>query len=349
MFARAHSMKSRSISKVIGALMLLSSCGPTDAPPSNNDVNPTPKHFPIIEYPVDNKYSHAKAELGRRLFYDKRFSQDYSVSCGSCHKQEFAFSDGGNAVSKGFMGRVGTRNAMALVNVGYNTSQLWIGGVPTLEQQVLAPILHPAEFAISIDSLVERLNSVPIYKTLFKNAWGDTSVTIERITKSIAIFERRLISGDSRYDKYVNGDRSALSFDEEVGMTLFFDERGDCFHCHGSFNFTDNGFHNNGIDSVMIDQGRYELTGNESDRSHFRSPTLRNIALTSPYMHDGRFTTLDEVLTHYNSGGKSHPTKDPLMRPLGLSQEQKDAIIAFLRSLTDESFIRDTSLSDPWK
>lgn len=349
MLVRAYSMKMRSISVMIGVLMLLSSCGPTDAPPGNNDINPTPKHFPIIEYPVDNKYSHAKAELGRRLFYDKRFSKDYSVSCGSCHKQEFAFSDGGNPVSKGFMGRFGTRNAMALVNVAYNTSQLWIGGVPTLEQQVLAPILHPAEFAISIDSLIERLRTVGVYKTLFNNAWGDTSITIERITKSIATFERRLISGNSRYDKYINGDKSALSFDEEVGMTLFFDERGDCFHCHGSYNFTDNGFHNNGIDSVVIDQGRYELTGNESDRSHFRAPTLRNIALTPPYMHDGRFTTLEQVLTHYNSGGKSHPTKDPLMRPLGLSEGQKNVIIAFLRSLTDDSFIEDTTLSDPWE
>lgn len=337
------------MSTALLVLMILSSCSTTDAPQDEGDVNPIPQHFPAIEYPSDNIYSHTKAELGRYLFYDKRFSRDMSVSCGSCHQQQFAFSDGGNPVSKGFMGRLGTRNAMSLVNVAYNTSVLWIGGVPTLEQQVLAPILHPAEFSISFDTLISRLYNVPLYNILFQRAWGDTIITIERITKSIATFERTLISGNSRYDKYINGDRSALTFDEEIGMTLFFDERGDCFHCHGSYNFTDNGFHNNGIDSVMTDPGRFELTGKESDRSHFRSPTLRNIALSSPYMHDGRFTTLEQVLSHYNSGGLPHQTKDPLLRQLGLSNEQKNSIIAFLHALTDDSFIADTTLSNPWK
>lgn len=329
-------------------LVLLSSCSPTDTPDEVRDINPTPKHFPVIEYPSESQYSHAKALLGRRLFYDKRFSKDNSVSCGSCHKQEFAFSDGGNPVSKGFMGLEGTRNAMALVNIAYNTSLLWEGGVPSLEQQVLAPIIHPREFATNTDTIIARLKNVPIYATLFRDAWGDTIITIERITKSIATFERRLVSGSSRYDKYINGDKSALTDNEVFGMTLFFDERGDCFHCHGSYNFTDNGFHNNAIDSVMVDPGRYALTSKESDRSVFRAPTLRNIALTAPYMHDGRFTTLEEVLAHYNSGGKQHATKDPLLRPLGLSEAQMNVIVAFLRSLTDDSFIQDTSLADPW-
>ncbi len=339
----------RSIIASLFALALLSGCSDVSGVVENpDDVLKPPAGFPAIAVPADNPYSAAKAELGRRLFYDTRLSRDYSVSCGSCHRQEHAFTDA-SALSSGFEGRIGSRNAMTLTNVAYNTSFFWDGGVPTLEQQAIAPIIHPDEMNMHTDTLVTRLRSAPVYAELFAKAWGTSDISLERITRSIATFERRLLSSESGYDKWKRGDWDAMSGAAVRGSELFFGEKGDCFHCHGSFNFSDNMFHNNAIDSISTgDEGRFKLTQRSSDMGSFRTPTLRNVALTGPYMHDGRFATLEEVVRHYNSGGKPHPSRDALMRPLGLTPREEEDLVEFLKALTDPAFLSDTSLSDPW-
>lgn len=321
--------------------------GISEGPDPAGEENLPPAGFPEMVVPTNNPTTAAKALLGRHLFYDKRFSRDLSTSCGSCHLQEHAFSDT-MAFSRGVEGRIGTRNAPSLANVGYNTSLLWEGGVPTLEQQAIVPITHPAEMDLHTDTLVARLTSEPIYSRLFNDAWGDDVITIERITKSIAAFQRTLVSGNSAFDRSRNGDASAMSASAKRGEELFFNEVGDCFHCHGGYNFTDNDFHNNGL-SETSDDGRFAITQRERDKGKFKTPTLRNIAVTAPYMHDGRFATLEEVLDHYNAGGQGHPNSDVLMRPLNMTDQEKQDLIEFLRELTDEQFLTDSTRSNPWK
>jgi len=316
--------------------------GPTPHPP---DV---PRDFPAVPIPADNPMTLEKFELGRRLFYDRKFSADQSVSCGSCHQQANGFADGGNAVSKGFHGLTGKRNAPGLSNVAYQPFLLWEGGVESLEKQVLAPIVNPVEFNIHTDTLMMRLAMDPVYPALFEKAWGSKDVTMERITKSISAFERYLITGNSEFDKWNRGEPNILSSEAKRGFDLFFGETADCFHCHGGFNFTDQNFHNNSNASVYEDAGRYLLTSRDSDIGKFKTPTLRNIALTAPYMHNGSYQTLDEVIRNYNAGGKGHPNADILMRPLGLSEQDISDLIQFLNSLTDTSFIRNPEFSDPF-
>jgi cytochrome c peroxidase len=305
--------------------------------------------FPAVPVPLDNPRTAAKVELGRFLFYDKRFSLDSSMSCASCHKPEHAFSDAGQATSMGFNGDFTTRNAPGLSNVAYNTSLFWEGGVPSLEIQAVAPIINPIELGMNTDTLLVRLQNEPRYDPMFIEAWGNNEITLERVTKSIAAFERELLSGSSPYDEWNRGNDDAISESARRGVALFFGEQGDCFHCHNGFNFNDNLFHNTGLDSVTVDEGRYLITHNEADKGKFRTPTLRNIGLTFPYMHDGRFNTLEEVVRHYNSGGKRHINKDPLLRPLGLSETDIQDLVSFLESLTDQTFTQDPDLQDPWE
>lgn len=334
-------------------LTVLTGCsrvnGVSDDAPAHGGAVPVPKEFPSMPTPADNAFSAAKAELGRHLFYDTRLSQDFSTSCASCHHPESAFSDAGKKTSAGFGGLMTTRNSMSLTNIGYSAALFWEGGAPTLEQQAIAPIIAPNEFNINPDSLVARLSAVPKYQALFQNAFGSAQPAFDRITKALATFERTLISSTSPFDRWNRGDASALSPSAARGFDLFFNETGDCFHCHGGFNFTDNDFHNNGIDSVTTDEGRYAVTNNPRDIAVFKTPTLRNIDLTAPYMHDGRFATLEEVVRHYNSGGKAHPTKDALIRPLGMTDAEQQDLVAFLKSLTDVSFTANPALQNPWK
>ncbi|MFZ4621315.1 MAG: cytochrome-c peroxidase [Bacteroidota bacterium] len=308
-----------------------------------------PKDFPAMEFPNDNPYSAEKAELGRYLFFDKRFSRDTSVACGTCHRPEFAFADSGNVFSKGFHGLPGVRNSPSLTNTGYNTSYFWDGTVLTLEKQAIAPIINPVEMNMDTDTLIIRLKNESQYRSLFTSAWGTPEITLERITRSLATFQRTLVSGSSPFDDWNRGNNDAISASAKRGYELFFGEKGDCFHCHASYNFTDNMFHNNGTELFPADEGRYRLTNNAADKGKFRTPTLRNIAKTSPYMHDGKFTTLVQVLAHYNMGGKNSETKDILMRPLGLTEQDQTDIIEFLRSLSDHKFTNNASLQDPWK
>lgn len=334
-------------SVLLSGAVVVGCSGVSEGPGPSGEQNPPPAGFPEMIVPTNNPTTSAKALLGRHLFYDKRFSRDFSTSCGSCHLQEHAFSDT-VPFSRGVEGRSGTRNAPSLANVGYNTSLLWEGGVPTLEQQAIVPITHPDEMDLHTDTLIARLKLEPIYASLFIDAWGDDAITIERITKSLAAFQRGLISGNSAFDRSRNGDQSSLSASAKRGEELFFNEVGDCFHCHGGYNFTDNDFHNNGL-SATGDEGRFAITQRERDKGKFKTPTLRNVAVTAPYMHDGRFATLEEVLNHYNAGGQGHANSDALMRPLNLTDQEKQDLIEFLRGLTDEQFLNDSTLSNPWQ
>ena len=329
-------------------LLLLSGCGEVTDSLGDQFVIQVPQGFPAMTSPENNPPTPEKIELGRYLFYDARLSVDETIACASCHRQEHAFSDT-LPVSFGVEGRTGTRNAPSLANIGYSRHLLWEGGVPTLEQQAIVPIIHPDEMNMNTDSLVVRLRGIPFYQNLFEKAWGGGAegVTFDRVTRSIAAFQRTLLSGNSRFDQYNRGDSSALNQQEKRGRELFFGETGDCFHCHISYNLSDDLFHNNGL-AATADEGRFSITGRPTDKGSFRTPTLRNIALTGPYMHDGRFTSLKEVVDFYNRGGDGHVWADPLVRPLELTEQDVEDLIAFLGALTDEEFITDTTLSNPW-
>jgi cytochrome c peroxidase len=303
-------------------------------------LNAVPQGFPVPSIPSDNEFSEARFQLGKRLFYDPILSRDSTISCASCHNQQLGFTDG-LAVSEGIEKRKGTRNASALFNLAYAPHYLREGGVPTLEMQILVPISEHAEMDFNILEVAKKLNRD---SNLVKQSWlcynrkPDPYV----ITRAIANFERTLLSGDSPYDKYTfQKDDKALTTSELRGENLFFSEKLACAKCHEGFNFTNYGFENNGLYENYKDAGRFRLTENESDRALFKVPTLRNIAVTAPYMHDGSLKTLTEVIEHYNSGGKNHAHKNPLIKPLQLSNQEKQDLEFFLKSLTDKTFLEN--------
>jgi cytochrome c peroxidase len=294
-----------------------------------------PDDFPAVPVPADNALTDARVSLGKRLFYDTQLSRTQEVSCGSCHLAEHAFSDP-RPSSVGVAGRHGTRNAPSLVNVAYNTSFFWDGGAPTLEQQAIAPIINPLEMDMKIGDVVARLEADPAYVDAFEDAY-DTRPSPGALTKALAAFMRTIVSGESRYDRFVRGDRTALTDSEQRGMAIFTGERGECFHCHVGFNFTNNGFRNNNLYAQYEDIGRARVTELDSDIGKFKVPTLRNVALTAPYMHDGSLATLEDVVEHYSSGGFQSATSDPTIRPLNLTPDEKHDLVAFLIALTDET------------
>ena len=290
--------------------------------------------------PADNAFTTAKWALGKKLFFDPVMSRDQSISCASCHHPEFAFSDQ-QAFSPGVESRPGVRNAPSIANVGYHPYLLREGGVPTLEMQVLVPIQEHNEFDNNIVLLAERLNQDPEYVTLSMEAYGlapDPFV----ITRAIACFERSLISGYSPYDQYkAYHHEEGLSPAQLRGMDLFFSAKTNCVSCHNGFNFTDYSFKNNGLYTEYTDPGRFRLTGLEEDKALFKVPSLRNIEITAPYMHDGSLTSLEAVVEHYVSGGKNHPHKSDLIKPLELTLDEQGDLVVFLKSLTDETFINN--------
>ena len=312
----------------LAAAAVLSACAP---------LVPTPANFPPEPVPADNTITRARLELGKKLFYDTRLSRTGEVSCASCHRQENAFADPRPA-SIGVHGRMGKRNAPALVNLAWNTSFFWDGGVKTLEQQAIGPITNPLEMDMTMGEVVQRVSADPEYVRLFRKAYG-SEPRPELVTKGIATFMRSLISGTSRYDRYLKGDKNALTASEQRGAAIALGERGDCFHCHVGFNLTNNTFANNGL--VSADPGREDVTEKADDAGKFKVPTLRNVALTAPYMHDGSLKTLRDVVDFYSRGGQGHPNTDPTIRPLNLTEREKQDLIAFLGSLTDERFVKN--------
>lgn len=323
--------------------LILLSCTARDEEmqdPGDNALMQIPTGFPAPAIPAGNEINPERYALGKKLFYDPIMSRDSSVSCASCHRPEFAFSDT-EAFSKGVNAAPGTRNAPSLANVAYHPYFTREGGVPTLEMQVLVPIQEHVEFDYNILRIAERMNRDSAYRQMSQRAYNRLPDPFV-ITRSIACFERTLISGNSRYDLYrYKGIRTALSESEKRGMGLFFGNRAQCSSCHGGFNFTHYAFENNGLYDLYADPGRFRLTGDSSDLARFKVPSLRNVELTAPYMHDGSMATLADVIQHYNTGGKAHPHKSPLIRPIGLTAGEKKDLESFLRSLTDPDFVHN--------
>ncbi|WP_417610105.1 cytochrome-c peroxidase [Owenweeksia hongkongensis] len=306
--------------------------------PQGRGIMVIPEGFPEMPFPEDNQFSRERWELGKKLFYDPILSVDNSISCASCHKANLAFADDRD-FSPGVENRPGVRNAPSLANVGYHPYYLREGNVPTLEMHVAVPVQEENEFAHNMVLIAELLSADAEYQKMATEAYN-REVDPFVITRALATFQRSLISGNSRYDKYhFQGDKTVLSESEKRGMQLFFSERAKCGSCHGGFNFTDYSFQNNGLDTVYSDPGRMRLTGLPEDESLFKVPSLRNVEVTAPYMHNGKLQTLMDVVEHYNSGGKNHPNKSDLVKSLGLSQQEKEDLVAFLKSLTDDDFI----------
>lgn len=319
-------------------LMWMSSCK-KDAPIIADGNQPItlqlPKGFPAMPIPEDNPITRNKIELGRILFFDPILSRDSSVSCASCHLPELKFTDG-LPVSVGIDNQTVLRNSMSLINVGYQPYMFWDGGSPTLEQQVSAPIESPLEMDFNIPGVVERLKKSSTYREWFKKTFH-REPDAYGLTRALATYQRSLLSGKSKFDRYqYYGETNALNESEKNGMNIFFGERGECFHCHGGYNFTDYTFKNNGLYLHYADSGRARITELPEDVGKFKVPSLRNIALTAPYMHDGSMTDLNQVIEHYNSGGKPHPNKSGLIQPLNFTPQEKADLLAFLNALTDE-------------
>jgi len=319
-------------------LPLLNGCGAGESGPQPEPLILIPAGFPAMPTPASNQFTPERIALGKRLFYDTQLSRTREVSCGSCHLADRGFADP-QQTSAGVEGRRGERNAPTLANLAWNTSFFWDGGVPTLEQQAIVPIINPLEMDMTMTELVARLQTDPTYPEQFRAAYGDAP-NPDLVTRALAAFVRTLVSGNSRYDRFNRGDRSALTPQEQKGMEMFFNEKADCFHCHVGFNLTNNGFANNGIFPTYPDSGRARVTENPRDRGRFKVPTLRNVALTAPYMHNGGIATLEEVVERYNRGGV-HPSADAQIHPLNLTAEEIAAIVAFLGALTDEEFIHN--------
>ena len=293
-----------------------------------------PHGFPYPQIPPDNQPTKKRIALGKRLFSDPILSRDSTISCATCHVPGTYFVDG-LPKSKGINGRTAFRNAPTLINCAYLPRIMWDGGVPTLEQQVLAPISNPLEMDFDANKAVARLTAHPAYPNLFRRAYGRPP-SIYTLTRAIACYERTLFSGSSRFDEFLyHKNASILSSSEKRGMSLFFGERGECFHCHGEFNFTDYSFKNNGLYPVYPDSGRARITLKNGDLGMFRVPSLRNVARTAPYMHDGSLATLHSVIDHYNRGGEAHFNKSGLLKPMHLTESEIQDLVAFLNALTE--------------
>jgi cytochrome c peroxidase len=297
-----------------------------------------PIGFPAPLFPADNEVTEARFALGKRLFYDVALSRDSSISCASCHAPHLAFSDS-VAFSPGAGGLAGKRNASSLANVAYHPYYTREGGIPTLEMQVIVPVQEHNEFDFNLLLIADRLKTDSVYVQMSRAAYGrDPDFYI--ITRGIACFERTLLSGESSYDLFTfQGKNNALSAAQVRGKDLFFSTKTNCSTCHSGFNFTNYTFENNGLYENYPDVGRFRLTEDSLDIARFKVPTLRNVAITSPYMHDGSLPTLAAVIEHYNNGGRAHPHKSNLVHPLGLTATEKADLLAFLESLTDWKFV----------
>ena len=288
-------------------------------------------YFPV---PETNPLTPEKVTLGRRLFFDPILSRDWSVSCAACHDPLLAFTDG-RTISRGVSGTEGMRNAPTLVNRAYGESQFFDGRASTLEEQAILPIQAPTELDLGLEEAVRRLRDSPDYEALFRATFG-RAPTAEDLGRALASYVRTIFAGDSPVDRYINGDGAALSELEVQGLRVF-REKGRCTACHIGPNFTDELFHNTGVawsDGELRDQGRFAVTGIGTDRGAFKTPTLREIARTAPYMHDGSLTTLEEVIDFYDQGGNPNPHLASQIRPLNLTAAEKSAFVAFLEALS---------------
>jgi len=290
--------------------------------------------------PESNPVSDAKIELGRDLYFDTRLSKDDTVSCATCHAPEHGFAEP-RKTSQGVGGKLGKRNAPTVINRLFSSNQFWDGRADDLEAQAKGPITNPIEMAMdSPEAVVKKLSAIAGYKALFKKAYGSDEVSMDRIADAIASYERTVVSGDSAWDRYQAGDKKALTAQQVRGLELF-NGKANCATCHASFNFSDENFHNLGVGwneskKELADVGRFEVTKADTDKGAFKTPTLRNISQTGPYMHDGSEATLREVVVLYNRGGNKNPWLSPKMKPLGLTEAEIDDLVAFLGALDGE-------------
>lgn len=367
---------------ILALAIVLSGCTPETVPEYEWDL---PPGFPTPWVPENNPMSDAKVELGRYLFYDTRLSGNQTMSCASCHQQALAFSDG-LARGIGSTGEMHPRGPMSLTNIAYSARLTWANNVlDRLEDQALGPMFGEAPVELGLagreDELLARLRADEAYPMMFRDAFPSDAdpISVGNVVRAIACFERTLISGNSPYDRYTyQGDDAALSDSARRGRELFDGERFDCFHCHGGFNYSDNqrradmatpeiAFHNNALYNIdgrggypAPNRGIYEQTGDRRDMGAFRAPTLRNIAVTAPYMHDGSIATLDEVLDHYAAGGRTitdgpyagvgseSPLKSTFVHGFDATPEERADVMSLLQSLTDEEFLRDPRFASPF-
>lgn len=302
----------------------------TDIPSGSWPLGLEPDFF----LPNDNSLSDTVVLLGKRLFFDVRLSKDMSISCATCHKPEFGFSNE-TSVAEGIFGQKGQRKVPTVVNRLFGQRQFWDGRAVSLEDQVVGPLFNPIEMGIDEKTLVERLQNDAVYRDLFREAFG-SEVSLDGVVKAIASFERTLVSGGSPFDRYEwNGEENALSDSGKRGLELF---RGKarCSLCHTGVNFTDERFHNIGVGNGegQKDPGRMEITNDPTDFGKFRTPSLRNVDLRAPYMHDGSISSLEEVIEFYNDGGRQNTNLDEELKPLNLNAQEKVDLVEFLKSLT---------------
>ena len=311
----------------------------------NGELMEIPLGLDSVRHPLDNQFTLARWTLGKKLFFDPILSVDSTLSCSSCHNPELSFSDD-KSLSPGVFDRPGTRNSPSLANIGFHPYFTREGGVPTLEMQVLIPLQEHNEFDFNIVLAAERLQKNTEYVEMASVAY-DRLPDHFVITRALACFERSLISGFSRYDQFIHyGKEDKLNESERRGMDLFFSKKTSCSDCHGGSNFTNYEFKNNGLYNLYEDTGRFRLTKDSADLALFKIPSLRNIEVTAPYMHDGSIHTLEEVVEHYNMGGSLHPNKSKLIKPLHLNPIEKQDLVNFLKSLTDEKFLSNENFKE---
>jgi cytochrome c peroxidase len=302
-----------------------------------------PYGLPPIPWPKDNPYSEKKAELGRYLYFDTRLSTDGSISCASCHEPYEAFSDR-RPISIGIGGRKGIRHSMTVINSAYQPILFWDGRAKTLEEQAIGPIANPSEMTYFDNPheahwhCHERVKGILGYRKLCKEVFGNEECTIDDIAKAISTFERTILSGNSAYDRYINGDKEAMTPEEIRGYQIFLSK--GCIDCHHGVNFSNGAFENIGVgmDAKNPDLGRYDITKIERDWGAFKTPILRDVALSAPYMHDGSLKTLKEVIDYYDKGGIPNKNLHPLMVPLNLTEQDKQDLISFLKALTGQGW-----------
>ncbi len=306
-----------------------------------------PANFPVPVYPLsNNKVTQEGFELGRKLFYEPRLSRNNSISCGSCHIQSSAFTQHGHDVSHGIDDRLGRRNSPPIMNLVWSPTLMWDGGIFNLDLQPIAPITAHEEMDETVSNVIAKLQAHPQYPQLFQKAFGSSIITTASFMKALSQFMIMCISSNSKYDSVMRKEKNvSFTAEEQAGYVLV---QQKCGSCHKEPLFTDHSFRNNGIAiSGNNDQGRYEITLNPADRYTFKVPSLRNLTYTAPYMHDGRFYTLDAVLNHYTQQVQPTPNLDPLLKNgIALSAEEKTKVMAFLKTLNDRVFITDKKLSE---
>ena len=323
----------------------------SDCPPATALVLQVPAGFPELPATPTNPLTKEGVALGRLLFYDPILSGDSSQACGQCHLQASAFGDS-RRFSEGIDGLFGDRQAPTIVNPAWTGITFWDGRATGLEDQAKAPVPNPIEMHLPWPDAIERLERHPDYPDLFCAAFGDKRITVDRVVKAIAQFERTFLSTNSKYDQVRRGE-ATFTPEEFAGYRIFTTEVGDCFHCHMEPLFTTNTFHNTGLDSVIVDRGRSEISGNPADIGKFKAPSLRNITESYPYMHDGRFSNLHDVIEHYNMGFHDSDDVDPLIR-IRLTRRpmrdgEIDTLMVFLETLTDPSFLNNPDLANPYR